>query len=372
MRLADHIIAAPGTQADEQFCGAFTNIAPSVRAAEKFELTDDVAMAAYQLTRSKPSALVQAMPMCRMPYPKIWLEWRGGILGDSKRNDPLFNTPNPAKQGCLIEGDETGTVGVMTFAWVHKDSSVHAPQPLNLAPIGTMFNWNLSVDLRLAGLQTGDIIMQSAGGKLKFRHVLEGMLALRYAQPLDDDGARSIMRRLTFKGWDKLVNDPREVEAMKDLNKRGMPCLSPFTRNFVHWLADMVTSEENVNRFMNEVLHAWEADVEGEPSMVEAVIALMNSRNAVEHRPVDLARLNKMRAKRRRPTFAQYRTTHLRLSQAQQRAFRAGLLSREDAGLHRVRGHFKIRKTGIYWWSPFFRGDPTRPAMRDEYKMEAS
>jgi hypothetical protein len=96
----------------------------------------------------------------------------------------------------------------------------------------------------------------------------------------------------------------------------------------------------------------------------------MNSRNAIETRPVDLSGLNRARAKKRRPLFLSYRTTHLRLSQAQQRAFRAGLLSKEDAGRHRVRGHFKIRRTGVYWWSPFFRGDPTKPVKRAEYLVE--
>jgi hypothetical protein len=66
-----------------------------------------------------------------------------------------------------------------------------------------------------------------------------------------------------------------------------------------------------------------------------------------------------------------YQTTHLRLSQAQTRAFRAGLLTREEAGRHSVRGHFKIRRTGVYWWSPFFRGDPTKLVQRQEYKVES-
>lgn len=29
-------------------------------------------------------------------------------------------------------------------------------------------------------------------------------------------------------------------------------------------------------------------------------------------------------------------------------------------GLHWVCGHFKVRKTGIYWWSPHLRGDPAK------------
>jgi hypothetical protein len=37
---------------------------------------------------------------------------------------------------------------------------------------------------------------------------------------------------------------------------------------------------------------------------------------------------------------------------------------------HSVRGHFKIRKTGVYWWSPFYRVDPTKQTVRQEYKVE--
>jgi hypothetical protein len=28
---------------------------------------------------------------------------------------------------------------------------------------------------------------------------------------------------------------------------------------------------------------------------------------------------------------------------------------------HFVRGHFKQRASGLFWWSDFYRGDPTRP-----------
>ena len=123
--------------------------------------------------------------------------------------------------------------------------------------------------------------------------------------------------------------------------------------------------------FLNTVVRdSWEKDIEGEEPFIETVVAMMNSRNAIENRAVDLRGLNKARAKRGRPLFLPYQTTHLRLSQAQERAHRDGMLSREDAGLHRVRGHFKIRKTGLYWWHPFFRGDPAKPVERQQYKVK--
>lgn len=45
-------------------------------------------------------------------------------------------------------------------------------------------------------------------------------------------------------------------------------------------------------------------------------------------------------------------------------------ISREAARQHLVRGHFKIRRTGVYWWSPFLRGDGTRGTVkRVEYEV---
>jgi hypothetical protein len=132
----------------------------------------------------------------------------------------------------------------------------------------------------------------------------------------------------------------------------------------------MAAQNDRMDIFLKVVVEgSWESDIEGEPPMIETVIGMMNSRNALDHRGVDLSALNKQRAKRGRPLFLPYRTTHLRLSQAQTRAFRAGLLSREQAGQHTVRGHFKVRKHGIYWWSPFYRGDPARPLHRQEYEV---
>lgn len=48
-------------------------------------------------------------------------------------------------------------------------------------------------------------------------------------------------------------------------------------------------------------------------------------------------------------------------------AARAGSASdRNSPRLHAVRGHFKVRKHGVYWWSDFMRGDPRRGSIRTQ------
>jgi hypothetical protein len=373
MRLSDHIAATVGSP--EDIGGIFTNMAAALRDAERFELTDDVARAAYNLTRSKPTSLLHAMPLCRSPYRKIWLEWRGGITSDmikqENKRDPKI-APDPIKQGCLIETDATGQRGTMTFAWVHKERPEALFSPVNICPLGTLFNWDEDgnvYDDAVTELgrryQTRDELLTAAG-------VIDLAMVRRYTRGLTDEGAKAWMERSPFHDWSRHSSKASERKALQELGRHEMPWITPLTHGFFAWCAQQaIGSEDRVTTFLRDIVRdGWEQDIEGEPPFAETIIAMMNSRNAIEHREVDLSGLNKARAKRGRPLFLPYRTTHLRLSQAQTRAFRAGLLSREEAGRHTVRGHFKIRKTGVYWWSPFFRGDPAKSIHRQEYKVQ--
>jgi hypothetical protein len=368
VRLTDHLKAQCGTEDD--IGGIFTNISKAIESAERFELTDDVARACYHLTQSKPSSLLSAMPLCRAPFRSIWLEWRGGLVDEMEyKRDPMF-APKPIKQGCLIETDETYQCGMMTFAWVHKERPNMAHSPVNVSPLGTLFDWSEHADIKKDAL--ADLRLRLGDDYAKNPvAVCEVMLTKRWLHELSDDEAGAFMKQSVYKGWDKFASLSAERGALQKLSRHAIPWISPHVRGFFEWVAPMAMENEKqfVNFARNVVGGSWEADIEGEPPFADTVIAMMNSRNAIEHRSVDLSALNKSRVKRGRQPFIPYRTTHLRLSQAQQRAFRAGLLSREDAGRHRVRGHFKIRKTGVYWWSPFFRGDPNKPTDRTEYKV---
>jgi hypothetical protein len=374
LRLSDHILAERGSESDVR--GIFTSVANALLYAERFELSDDVALAAYNLTKSKPTTLLSALPLCRAPFRKMWLEWRGGIttaagmIRTENKRDEAF-APEPIRQGCLIETDETGQRGTMTFAWVHKER-IHARySPVNIAPLGTIFDWSEDGNVYDDAARELALRYPTAEAVVSPSGICEHTLIKRYAREMSDDVAKHVMEKSLFHKWGHLAASASERTALRELNRHHMPWIPDHARGFFDWTAGMaMQSEAAFRNFLTMVVgYSWEADIEGEPPFAETVIAMMNSRNAIEHRPVDLTALNKSRAKRKKPLFLPYRTTHLRLSQAQTRAFRAGLLSREDAGRHRVRGHFKIRKTGVYWWSPFFRGDPSKPLDRREYSV---
>ena len=382
MRLSDHLMLECGGEAD--IGGIFTNTCAAIRQAERFELSDDVGKAAYNLTKSKPTTLLSALPLSRAPYQKLWLEWRGGLtsgmINPENRRDPSF-APDPLKQGVLIETDAKGQRGIMTFCWLHRENEAKRAMrsmsgdvytPVNVAPLGTLFNWDENANVfddakvEYGRRYPGDREVASAAG------ILELILLKKYTKGMSDADIKTWMEQSVFKGWQKFAGIESERKALIELGHHAMPFVSPHARGFFNWCADAaMQSDKMLMAFLHQVVaHSWEQDILGEAPFAETIIAMMNSRNAIETRPVDLSALNKARAKKKRPQFLPYRTTHLRLSQAQTRAFRAGLLSREEAGRHSVRGHFKVRKTGVWWWSQFERGDPTKPLLRGEYKVE--
>lgn len=86
-------------------------------------------------------------------------------------------------------------------------------------------------------------------------------------------------------------------------------------------------------------------------------LMLLNSRNSVETVTVDVSRINRARQKSGKAPFFTYRTVDLSFSKTQRNRVDALALSSEQKRLHLVRGHFKVRTTGVFWWMPHVRGD---------------
>src|SRR6185295_18314809 len=150
MNLADHILASKGTIYD--LCGMVSGMGRVIEKAERFEMADDVVKAAHSLLDTKPSTLNAALPMCRLPYSTMWIEYKGG-LGPVNRRDPKF-APIPARQGFVIEtppsGEGTGQVGFATVAWAHHHPEHEGPDeyPISASPFAIYFDWRPDGDVR--------------------------------------------------------------------------------------------------------------------------------------------------------------------------------------------------------------------------------
>jgi hypothetical protein len=88
---------------------------------------------------------------------------------------------------------------------------------------------------------------------------------------------------------------------------------------------------------------------------------LLNARNevvTVDAGP-DMERINKKRRRKGKPDLFTSLSVRIDLSRRIRVIHRRGGAPNHTAmAEHWVRGHFKIRKTGVFWWSPFARGNP--------------
>jgi hypothetical protein len=105
-------------------------------------------------------------------------------------------------------------------------------------------------------------------------------------------------------------------------------------------------------------LHSAMADVTDEMGHILATLILMNSKNCLEFKNVEPPpKLNKARRKQGKLELLPYSTVEIKLNQAATRAAVQGRGDEAHMRRHLVRGHFKVRATGIFWWHHFMRGD---------------
>jgi hypothetical protein len=357
------MLVAAGGLAD---IGGFAkNMEPWIKRAQRFEVTDEVARAAGDLIYSKPSSLAAALPLCRLPYETMWIEYRGGLGAATTGNRDFDNAPTPWKQGVLIEAMPGGQTGFMTIAWMHSYDDETIEHAVNISPVSIYFDWREEGDVR-------EIIRMAHGAILKSiknPHLRDLVDLYRVSLETKWHGrADTTAIQATFTGrrsWGENFSDnARETEAMRTLERHMLPGISPHGVGIIGFVLSHGKTQE-IRNFMLK----WEADVQGEGGWVQCFLAMLNTKNpCVEHEAIDLSRLNKSRRKNGRHEFLPYSRTRLALSRSQTRIAAARGIDRQTARMHLVRGHFKLRGGNLYWWSPFMRGDASKGELkREEY-----
>lgn len=104
------------------------------------------------------------------------------------------------------------------------------------------------------------------------------------------------------------------------------------------------------------------------PYPMIAAVCLLNSKNCVSVTSEDLSALNRFRERRGRQVLLPYHNVKVSLSNVDRSRSQSESISKIEQQRHLVRGHFKIRRSGIYWWRSFIRGTigpvvPTRYAV---------
>lgn len=318
--LADDLIASPELAILGEGRRQFVD---HLRAAHRFEFDGAFANAADALGTTRPSAFERALGLCRLPYPLTWFE----VANADRRR--FQGSCGPEKKpirriGALFSSGESSSGWIAHLAWNFQDGSV------NLCPVAVGFDFS---------------------GPLTFDKLYE---------TVDRQKLAAKMREAN----DPWADYPDEVDASLRFTKRTlvMPSLyhmAAFSHLATHQMMDAG----------QKIVSAGQDDWENEHPFWLGALALLNSHNTtqiVEGR--DNTKLNKLRVRSGKHELLTFKTCRIS-PRLKTRIASENDLRGEGIRAHFVRGHFKIRKSGIFWWSPFLRGDAKQGLVMKDYRV---
>lgn len=307
-------------------------LADKIAKAVKFIVDGDVAAAMISVARTKPSTLCTTVPLAAMPYPLMWIEMKGK---ERFYRADLDQTKIPERVGFLIESIDGPMVGEITQVQMGRG---------------------------VIGLPFSQWVFDNRETHLNWSETMKDLDNL-WSLPLTRLHEREIANCQQFH--------KEEPEAVRALYSRDFRVPNTYTNSMMKNVMSGLDLQTAVNKF-TPLLDASIEDTRGDNLVVRSILSLLNSRNALESEAVSCDAHNKRMRKRGRADNLQYEHKVLKLKLLEkQRAYLRGCgMSEAEIRSHRVRGHFKIRKTGIFWWSDFMRGSAKSGYLEKDYEVE--
>jgi hypothetical protein len=327
--------------------------AAAIKSAQRFVISADVREACRQLLLSRPSSLVEACRFARPPFERCWLEWE-----TPNHPDPIHPVRVRVQQiGALVEC-APGTLNQAFTVWTAW--SYNRYDPANSFDRLVDGGQSAAEELDLPGLgvsavELGLDFTVPLGAPLARFTAHNGWTAPR---PQTEEDLRQL-RNDHYNNIRYALKDPAERDALKLL-------LAP-----VRWRTrpDPLSAQQMAYSmsFGKDGVIAAIDDVRDEIGPLLSALILMNSKNCVERQPyAPPPALIKARLKRGlKPPPLDHTIVNIHLSPSQARIAAAHGLTREEMRQHKVRGHFKTRKTGVFWWCEYQRGDPAKKVEHD-------
>lgn len=319
--LADDLIASN----DLKSLGwGYGQLVHDLRKAHRFDLDRDFVAAADELAQMRPAAFVKSLPLCRLPFEVCWIE-------TTQNYRPRYQGGRPIRRvGILIREEPSTRIWLAHLAWSFTD--------------GGMGLSSVAVGL---DPQSSTAPFSQAGSSLFRQNALKG-------KDLDPND----LVKLGHKS-----NDENVAAAEIIVN-----ICSPVPA--VYWKDRYKAAQQRSGKQgIFEIMEPGQDDWSAEPIFWLAVVALINSRNASVTVPgPDLGRLNRARARRDQTELLTYSTCKI-APKLKRRIDAERHQEGEPVRAHFVRGHFKIRSSGVFWWSPFLRGDKRLGFADKDYRV---
>lgn len=322
--LCDQIIAegAPGSGCN------IDCLLPKIRTAQKFTLSPECTAVADSLSNDY-TGLVKAFPHCRLPFPTTWIEFVANerpAFSTAVMYAPTFQV-RPKRGGFLLTATRDDLSAWKAHLFWSTDLGCSCPTMLamNFDMTEPFSDYSVNFRLQNASKYNSSIIQGNFTNHPGWERAKEStrLTMLAHTEPARPD-------------YDPPLPIGIETNRIKE---------------FYEAMADLSR-----------------ADWAGEPAYLLAVIGLLNARNAVETETVDRHKMNKSRIKRGKPPMCEYKV--LKIARRQRRHYASdGDVHHAAARGHFVMGHWKVRKTGIFFWHPHSRGDFTKGRIEKSYEV---
>jgi hypothetical protein len=298
------------------------NIKPvlaKITQAQKFVLTKEFAVASEGLIDNL-TELDRVAPFCRLPYPLCWFEWlqadRPKFLTLGRPVDRERFQRMPHRIGMLCEQCDRASQWITYLFWSLIDVSPEAGK------------FNTSIMIHMFDTE---------------RTNPDNLSLIYYA------------------------SGPRGTAA-KDESSLLYAMVTPHLAAFSGPLLKLGAGKPEL---LQELITLSAEDWGGEVRFLFALLGLLNCRNVPLLETVDKTEHNRKR--NRRGMLPLFSHIMLKLHPLRKRDLTPQASDEHHHGelrSHFVRGHFKQRKSGLYWWSMHRRGDPTRGTVEKEYQIE--
>ncbi|GJD90883.1 hypothetical protein BHAOGJBA_4427 [Methylobacterium hispanicum] len=329
--LADDVVQRLRS-ADPHQNAVYRAFAECVERAQRFVLTPEALGMTQSLVYGRPTTLMSAMGSIRSPYPLVWFEHAQEDVSEARRrydgDDPRPLGPDESRVrrvGILVEaaGGERAyrAMPVVQFVdggmrlMLHSGTADFGDDPPPPGPLATRYDVRRQQDW--------------------YRETGHTELGRRMARYLADDAEREA--HAAYNGRFDYGVMPMMAEVLR---RQGLP-------------PDVVTGLPSAGEDVNYAV--WAAR-EAAKNLV-----ILNLKNGVEIRDVCAdERSHRLRRRLGRPPLLDHKVLTLRMPRHVVRlgAGRGGEVDAETQA-HWVRGHLKVRSTGVYWWSHHVRGDPS-------------
>jgi hypothetical protein len=296
---------------------------PRIAAAHKFSLSKDFSEVADDLTNNFNN-IARALPFCRLPYAETWIE----VL---QHDRPNYRNAQMHAEGLQQKVRRVGWLCSATkpdlsawkahLFWECLEKADNGLPSLNCASLAVIINLKEIIDIRTPQE------LNSAIDQRKFTHLINMQ---------------------SHPGWDN-----SSVNSQLEIAKHINVCLPDYPIPIPEDL-----NQRELETYSTLMIELAQSDWGGEAIFHLAVIGLLNSANTTLRESLDKTKHNIKRAKRGQPPFFSHEILRIHprvLSRLPSKV--DGSRDNTPMREHFVRGHWKVRKSGIFFWHPYLRGN---------------